>query len=69
MNMNNLKTKEILTSKLIVKPFDINLPTILITDTSRLNGIQKEENNNIRLIQCSLKSLTPCQLNYATIKL
>ena len=28
------KTKEILTSKFIVKPFDINLPTILFTDAS-----------------------------------
>ena len=69
-----LKTKEILTSKLIAKPFDVNLPTILITDASRLNRmgfplIQKEENNNIRLIQCGLKSLTPCQQNYATIEL
>ena len=67
------KTKEILTSKLSVKPFDINLPTILITDASRLNGmgfalIQKEENNNIRLIQCGSKSLTSCQQNYATIE-
>ena len=56
-----LKTKEILTSKLIVKPFDINLPTILITDASQLNGmgftlIKKEENNNIRLIQCGSKN-------------
>ena len=31
--------------------------------------IQKEENNNIRLIQCGSKSLTPCQQNYTTIKL
>ena len=52
MNKSFKKTKEILTSKLIVKPFDINLPTILITDASRLNGmgfalIKKEKRKTI----------------------
>ena len=69
-----LKTKEILTSDLIVKPFDPNLSTFLITDASRLHGlgfalVQKSKNDTLRLIQCGSKSLNDAQRNYAIIEL
>ena len=69
-----VKTKELLTSNLIVKPFDMNLPTFLLTDASRLHGlgyalIQKEANDAKRLIKCGSCSLTPTQQRYATIEL
>ncbi|KAG1649620.1 Equilibrative nucleoside transporter 4 [Nymphon striatum] len=57
-----------------VKPFDITLPTELLTDASRLHGlgfclIQHDKENNIRLISCGSCSLTPTQSRYATIEL
>ena len=44
------KLKEMLTSDLLVKTFDPKLPTMLLTDESRLNGLghallQKENDN------------------------
>ena len=67
-------TKQILCGKMIVKPFDQNLKTYLITDASRLHGLgfallQLEQNNTFRLIQCGSKSLNDTQRNYATIEL
>ncbi len=68
------KTKELLTSDMLVKPFDAKLPTKLLTDASRNNGIgyallQEEEDGSPRLIQCGSKSLTPTQSRYATVEL
>ena len=67
-------TKNILCSKIIVKPFDQNLKTYLITDASRLHGLgfallQLEATNKFRLIQCGSKSLNDTQRNNATIEL
>ena len=69
-----LQTKDILCSPLVVKPFDPNLTTYLITDASRLHGLgfallQLEANNKLCLIQCSSKSLNDTQHNYATLEL
>ncbi|KAG1696506.1 Transposon Ty3-G Gag-Pol polyprotein [Nymphon striatum] len=66
--------KNLLTSDMLVKPFDITLPTELLTDASRLHGlwfclIQHDKENNIRLISCGSCSLTPTQSRYATIEL
>ena len=63
-----------LTSNLIVKPFDINLETELLTDASKLNGlgfclIQREKSGNKRLITCGSCSITPAQSRYAVIEL
>jgi transposase InsO family protein len=58
----------------LVKAFDVNLPTELLTDASRLYGfgfalVQKEPEGALRLIQCGSCALTPAQKNYATIEL
>ena len=66
--------KEILCSPLIVKPFNPNLNTFLITDASSLHGLgfallQLEANNKFQLVQCGSKSLNDKQRNYTTIEL
>ena len=68
------QTKELLTSEMVVKPFNSALPTELLTDASRNHGIgyallQREEDGRPRLIQCGSKSLNPAQSRYATIEL
>ena len=66
--------KAILTSDLCVRPFDINLPTEVLTDASRLHGIgfailQREHNGQPRLISCGSRGLTSAEKNYATVEL
>ena len=68
------KLKTILTSDLLVKTFDPNLDTILLTNASRLNGLgytllQKEKSNTLRLVTCGSCSLNETQNRFATIKL
>lgn len=67
------KVKSVLCSDLIVKPFDTSLPTLLLTDASRLFGIGyaliQKDGESIRLIDCSSVSLNDAQRNYATIEL
>ena len=68
------KVKDLLTSDMMVKPFDRTLPTELLTDASRLNGLgyllmQRGENGQPRIIRCGSCALTPAQKNYATIEL
>jgi len=67
------RMKSLLTSSMVVKPFDPALTTILLTDASRLNGlgyalVQKEE-DRLRLIICGSCSLTDAQTRYATVEL
>ena len=67
-------TKAALTSPMVVKAYDPDLPTILYTDASR-KGIgyclvqRAEGANNLRLIHCGSQALTQCQANYAVIEL
>ena len=68
------KLKRILTSELLVKTFDPNLETMLLTDASWLNGLgyallQKESNNALQLIICGSCSQNETQNRYATIEL
>jgi len=67
------KIREVLTSDLLVKPFDPKLETHLLTDASRLKGLGyaliQRENDAIRLIQCGSRSLNPAESRYATIEL
>ena len=68
------RVKDLLTSDMMVKPFDRNLPTELLTDASRLNGLgyllmQRGQNGQPRIIRCGSCALTPAQKNYATIEL
>jgi hypothetical protein len=66
--------RQILTSLLVVKPFDQKLKTELLTDASRLKGlgyalIQREADGTPRLIQCNSKSLTSAERGYAVIEI
>ena len=69
------KTKEILLSDLLIKPFDKNLKTQLLTDASRLKGlgyalVQTDADNKIvSLIQCGSRSLNPAESRYSTTEL
>ncbi len=66
--------KRLLTSEMLVKPFDTRLPTRLLTDASRLKGLgymllQHDEDGKPRVIKCGSCSLTSAQRRYATIEL
>jgi hypothetical protein len=69
------KAKEVLTSKLLVKHFDLDLKTDLVTDASRLGLgfalIQREANegHTIWLIQAGSRSLCPAKTRYAVSEL
>jgi len=69
------RAKKILCSEMLIKTFDPQLPTEILTDASRLFGmgfalIQREQGSNaIRLITCGSCSLTPTQQNYSTTEL
>ena len=65
--------KNVLTSDLVVKPFDPSLETFLVTDAARLFGLgfglfQKGPERN-HLIQCGSCSLSDCQRRYAVVEL
>jgi hypothetical protein len=66
--------RHILTSPLVVKPFNQKQKTELLTDASRLKGlgyalIQREPDGTPRLIQCNSKSLTSTERGYAVIEI
>ena len=66
--------RHLLTSSLIVHPFDANKHTYLLTDASRLHGLgyalmQPGNNGNLHLITCGSCSITDTQKRYATIEL
>ena len=68
------RLREVLTSELLVKPFDPELPVELLTDAARLYGlgfalIQREASGRPRLIMCGSCGLTSTQKRYATIEL
>ena len=69
-----MKIKDLLTSTAMVKPFDVNKHTALLTDASRLHGIgfallQFDNEGKISIIQCGSSSLNETQQRYATIEL
>ena len=67
------KIIDILTSDMVILPFDPNLDTILLTNASRLHGIGfaliQKRKGNMRLIQCASSSLTPTHQRYAVCEL
>ena len=68
------KVKTLLTSDLLVKPFDPSLPTELLTDASRLYGLgfllwQRDGTNTPRIVHCGSVALTDAQRNYAVVEL
>ena len=68
------RARELLCSANVVKPFDIALPTELLTVVSRLHGfgyalVQLEVHGALRLIQCGSCSLSSAQRNDATVEL
>ena len=69
-----LRAKKILTSDLLVQPFDPMLKTELLTDAARLGGlgyalIQRHEDGTLRLIQCGSRALSSPETRYATNEL
>ena len=67
-------TKGILTSSPVVQRFVPELPTVVVTDASRLKGLgfallQRHQCGNLRLVQCGSRSLSPTESRYATIEL
>ena len=66
-------TKAALVSSTVLKPFDVELPTIMLTDASRLNGIGwaliQVEDDGQRLIICGSRGLTDTQKRYCTTSL
>jgi hypothetical protein len=61
---------KILTSDLVVKPFDQKLKTELLTDASKLKGLgYGDKDNRPRLVQCGSCSLSPAEKNYACIEI
>ena len=67
------RAKCLLSSTQLVKPFDCNLPTHLLTDASRLHGLGymllQYKGEVPRIIKCGSTSLTDTQSRYATIEL
>lgn len=63
-----------LASPPVLAMFDMQLPTILQTDASRLNGLgyallQDHGGGHLRLVQCGSRFLTDAETRYATIEL
>lgn len=67
--------KKILTSDMLVKPFDPDLETFLLTDASRLFGIgfalmqREHQGRGHRLIRCGSCSLSDTEKRYSTVEL
>ena len=69
-----IQAKRILTSDLLVRPFDPMLKTELLTDAARLGGlgyalIQRHSDGSLRLIQCGSRALSSPETRYATNEL
>ena len=66
--------KQLLSSSVIIKPFDQQLETILLTDIKTERPqigfalMQKGKDGKGRMVHCGSKSLTPCQQRYSTIE-
>ena len=68
------RSKELLTSPVVCKPFNPELPTELLTDASKLKGlgfalIQRNADESIHLVHCGSRSLSAAEKNYAVIEL
>ena len=69
------QAKTLLTSNMVVKPFDPNMKTILITDASRIGlgyllcQTPKSGPEELRLVRCGSRSLVPAEKNYAPTEL
>ena len=69
------KVKSLLSSPLLIQPFEVKRNTELLTDASRLYGLgfallQKEPNTQKHfLVQCGSRSLNPAESRYSTSEL
>ena len=67
--------KKMLTSELVLQPFNVLKKTFLLTDASKLHGIgwalmqEDEESGKTYLVECGSQSLTDTQKRYAVIEL
>jgi hypothetical protein len=68
-----LQMKKILSSDMVVKPFDPDLETRIITDASRLKGLgyalMQVRANALHIVRCGSRSLLPAETRYATNEL
>ena len=72
-----LKVKDILTSDMVIRPFDPKLPTRLLCDASRLCGLgyalcnvaTVEGIERLQLVQCNSRSLSAAEQRYAVNEL
>ena len=67
------KIKQVLVSPTIMQFYDPTLPTILLTDASKLYGlgyalVQKKPDETLSLVQCGSRSLTSAESRYAPIE-
>ena len=70
------EVRRVLTSDMVVHPFNPSMVTELLTDASRLYGLGyalvqrvSQESKGLRLIQCGSRSLLPAESRYATNEL
>jgi len=68
------KCREFLSGPAVLKPFDPQLETILLTDASRLHGLgyvllQSEGPGKVRLVQAGSRSVSAAEQNYASVEL
>jgi len=69
------KVKSILSSPLLIRPFDVTRKTELLTDASRLFGLgfaliqRSTDNPKLSLIQCGSRSLNSAESRYSTTEL
>ena len=69
-----VQVKNMLTSPTLVKYFDPSLPTVILTDASRLYGlgfalVQVQKDGTKALVKCGSTSLSSAETRYATIEL
>ena len=67
------KLKNVLAGKLVVQPYDPDVPITILTDASRLFGLGfamvQYVNGKTKIVTCGSCSLTETQIRYATIEL
>ena len=67
------QVKSLLTSDMVVKHFNPDIPVTMLTDASRLHGLGFATGHYVdglfKLVTCGSKALTPTQQRYATIEL
>ena len=76
MQVDFNRAREVMSDMRILKPFDENLETVLVTDASRVEGVgfllmQRRENelNKFNIIQAGSYAITDTQKRYSATEL